>query len=71
MTAREDFPQRLRKLLERKQISRKVLGELCGLSKNTIWRYEQGKRIPSIENARKLADFFDISLDALIGKDRE
>lgn len=63
----DDFPQRLRRLRERKEISRKTLAELCGLSKNAVARYERGERVPDIYTARILADFFETTLDNLCG----
>lgn len=59
------FPARLRKLRERKGISRRVLSELCGLSKNMISRYERGERDAGIEEAAILADFFEVTMDEL------
>lgn len=38
-----DFPIRLRLLRERQRMNRKALGECCGLSKNMIGMYENGK----------------------------
>jgi len=64
----EGFPARLRALRERKRISRRVLSELCGLSKNSIARYERGERVPTITDAAALADFFEVSLDRLCGR---
>ncbi len=65
-----DFPVRLRRLRERRHISRRVLAELCGLSKNSIARYERGERVPNLADARALADFFDVSLDYLCGREK-
>ena len=65
------FPQRLRMLRERRGISRRVLSELCGLSKNMISRYERGERSPSLSDAVKLARFFGVSLDQLAGADEK
>ena len=64
------FPARLRKLREDKRISAKTLGELCGLSKNTVGRYENGEREPSVQSLVALADFFDVSIDFLIGREK-
>lgn len=66
-----DFPHRLRKLRERKRISRRVLSELCGLSKNVVARYERGERSPSLKDAAVLAEFFGVSLDYLVGRDKK
>lgn len=63
-----EFPQRLRKLRERKGISRKALAELCGLSKNAVARYERGERVPDVYTACILADFFEATLDDLCGR---
>ncbi len=63
------FPVRLRKLREAKRINAKALGELCGLSKNMIGRYEKGE-IPSAKSLMALADFFDVSIDYLLGRDK-
>lgn len=65
------FPQRLRALRERRRVSRRVLSELCGMSKNMIARYERGERIPSIADAALLADLFDVTLDELWGRTKK
>ena len=46
MAANELFPKRLRALRERRQIKRRVLAELCGLSQHMIRRYEEGEMEP-------------------------
>ena len=63
-----EFPNQLRRLRERAGMSRRVLSELRGLSKNSIARYERGERVPSITDAEALADFFEVSLDRLCGR---
>ena len=63
-----EFPKQLRKLREREGMSRRVLSELCGLSKNSIARYERGERVPDIHTAMALAEFFEVSLDDLCGR---
>lgn len=59
------FSKNLKQLRERRRISRRVLSELCGLSKNSIARYERGERMPSLSDAAILADFFQVTLDDL------
>ena len=63
-----EFPKRLRKLREKRRMSRKALGELCGLSKNIIGQYERGEREPTIRSLEKIADFFEVSTDYLLGR---
>ena len=64
----EEFPERLRRLRERRGMSRRKLSECCGLSKNMIARYERGERIPDLYSARELAEVFGITLDDLAKK---
>lgn len=65
------FSKNLRRLRERRRISRRVLSELCGLSKNMISRYERGERVPTMPEAAALADFFGITLDELWGRKKK
>lgn len=62
------FARNLQALREHKRVSRRVLSELCGLSKNMIARYERGERIPSLADAAVLAEFFCVTLDELWGR---
>lgn len=63
------FPMRLQKMRERRRISRKVLSELCGLSSDAVRRYERGEAEPSFDSLIALADFFEVSVDYLIGRE--
>lgn len=65
----KEFPMRLRRLREQKRMKRRVLGELCGLGKNAIGRYERGEREPTLSAVIALADFFGVSVDYMLGKD--
>lgn len=61
------FSKRLRQLRERRGLSQRALGELCGLSKNAVQLYENG-RLPSAGSLIVLADFFNVSADYLLGR---
>lgn len=62
--------QKGKKLRERRRISRRVLAELCGISKSALSRYERGERVPTLTDAEALADFFEVSLDRLCGREK-
>lgn len=64
----EDFAQRLRKLRERRRISRRVLSGLCGLHHDAIRRYEMGEAEPTVDALIAIADFFEVSMDYLTGR---
>jgi len=66
----EQFPERLRRLRERRQMNRKALGELCGLSKNMIGKYERGENAPNIYKARELANILGVTIDYLCGNEK-
>lgn len=65
------FPQRLQWLREKKRISRRVLSELCGLSSDAVRRYERGEAEPTLSSLVLLAEFFDVTIDYLIGREIE
>lgn len=64
----DTFPARLRYLREKRGMSRQVLGERCGLSKNMIGRYEKGEQIPNIDTLKNLCEVFGVSADYMLGK---
>lgn len=49
-------------------MSRKALGELCGLSKDMVGQYERGEREPSVGTLIELADYFEVPVDYLLGR---
>ena len=44
------------------------LADALGTNKVTVYRWECGERIPELESLWKLADFYDISIDELVGR---
>jgi transcriptional regulator with XRE-family HTH domain len=64
-----EFRQRLQQLREKKRISRKVLSELCGLNSDAVRRYERGEIEPTLHSLVAIAEFFEVSVDYLIGKE--
>ncbi len=63
-----EFRQRLQQLRERKNISRIVLSELCGLHPDAVRRYERGECEPNLESLIAIAEFFEVSIDYLVGR---
>ncbi len=59
---------RLKELRNKKSITQEELGKTIGLSKQTISTYELGTREPDNDTLLKLADFFAVSLDYLLGR---
>lgn len=65
------FSARLQELREARHVDRKTLGELCGRSKNVIGQYESGEKLPSLKTVIALADYFDVSVDYLLGRENK
>ena len=64
--------ERLKELRVNARYSQKQLAELCETTQATIGRYETGAAEPPFQKLLWYADFFDVSVDYLIGKtDRE
>lgn len=67
----EQFAIRLQKLRESKKPvrSRKVTSELCGLPPDAIRRYERGEAEPTLSSLLLMADYFEVTLDDLTGRE--
>lgn len=62
------FALRLKELREEKELTQAELGEKLGISRNTIASWESNRRTPELETAKQLADFFNVSVDYLLGR---
>jgi len=59
---------RLKILREDKNLLQKDIAKAIGVSDRTIGMYEQERREPDISTLNKLADYFDVSSDYLLGR---
>ena len=59
---------RLKELREQRHISQVFLGMELGMSQNTISRYETGAREAGYETLVAFADYFNVSIDYLLGR---
>ena len=58
----------IKKLREEKGITQAELSKHLKISPSTVGMYEQGRREPDIDTLKKLSDFFEVSIDYLLGK---
>ena len=63
----ETFGQKLKQAREDAGYTQKDIELILGIKSNTLSQYETGERQPKIEIIGKLADFYEISTDWLIG----
>jgi transcriptional regulator with XRE-family HTH domain len=64
----EKFPDLLREARESKDLSQTDLADRTGLQPSAISHFETGKRAPSFENLKRLADALMVSVDYLLGR---
>ncbi|WP_349730424.1 helix-turn-helix domain-containing protein [Peribacillus frigoritolerans] len=57
---------RLKKLRSKQGLSQEELSKILGLTRGTYAHYEINKRQPDYDTLKKIADFFDVTLDYLI-----
>ncbi len=62
------FAERLIKLQTENKCLKKDVASAVGLSVMGYYRYERGEREPSMSTLIALADYFDVSLDYLVGR---
>lgn len=63
-----DFSGQLLALRKQRGLTQKQLAADVGLSELAIQNYESGRRKPAFDALIALADYFDVSLDYLVGR---
>lgn len=65
------FPERLRAVREKRNLSQVDLADRAGFSASAISHFETGTRKPSFDNLRRLADTLYVTTDYLLGRATE
>ncbi len=58
---------RIKELAERQKLSIRSLEEKLGYGNGTIRRWE--KQVPGVDKVQKVADYFNVSVDYLLGRE--
>ncbi len=66
-----NLPAFLKSEREHYQLTQKELADWMNLATQSYQAYESGKSIPTLPNFIRLADFFDVSLDEMIGRNSD
>ena len=63
-----DYGKIFKEFRNEKKLSQRDLAKLTGISQQAISFWEQDKRTPNMDDCIKLADFYGITLDELVGR---
>lgn len=63
-----NFSTRLKELRKQRELSQKEMAAYMGVAQTTIANYEQNIRFPDEAMLNKIADYFNVSMDYLIGR---
>lgn len=61
----------LKSLREEKSLSQYELADIIGVKQSTVAMWESGKNKPSYSTQLKLSEFFNVSIDYLLGRDKK
>lgn len=64
-----DIGNRLKELRTEKHVTQKEVASTLGLSITCYAGYEQGYRFPDLDILAKIADYFSVSTDYLLGRE--
>ena len=59
---------RIKELRKKNRYTQKEIGEMCGVSDISVYKWETDRTEPNIDTLCKLADIFGVSLDYLLGR---
>ena len=62
------LPERMLVLRKEKKLTQEDAAKQSGIVLRTYCRYEKGEREPTVSTLWKLADFYGVSIDYLVGR---
>lgn len=65
------FAKRIKYLRQTKELNQVQLSEKLGVAKQSVSNWENDNIMPSVEMLEKIADFFSVSTDYLLGRDEK
>lgn len=68
MSSENILGQRLRELRKEKGLLQRDVAKIIGITDSAIGHYERGARVPDPDTLRKLAEFYSVSVDYLLGR---
>ena len=63
------FSKRLKELRAQKDMSQAELAEMLGVTQQAVGRWEKDLNMPDLDMLQKIADYFHVTTDELLGRD--
>ena len=63
-----EFSKKIVQLRKEKAITQEELAEMLSVSRQAVSKWEAGKTLPDLSTLMQIADYFNISLDELMGR---
>ncbi|MED1302643.1 transcriptional regulator [[Bacillus thuringiensis] serovar konkukian] len=63
--------EKIKELRKNSKITQEQLGNAIGVSKMAISYFEKGKKSPGRESLEKIADYFEVTTDYLLGRSED
>lgn len=71
MDNKKIFAERLKTLRKKKEVPYFIVADLCGATHQAWRNYETGKNYPPVKTLLYIADYFGVSVDYLLGRDKK
>ena len=68
---RKQTQNSIRQLPKKARLSQQALADQIGVFRNTISNWETGYSQISLENAKKVAEYFGVTIDYLLGSESD
>lgn len=68
---RKQTQNRIRELRKQSRLSQQALADQIGVFRNTISNWKTGYSQISLENAKKVAEYFGVTIDYLLGSESD
>lgn len=68
MAFEDELPTKLRIERARLKLTQAQVAEKTGITAAALCRYEQGERTPTLQSLGAIAEFYDVSIDYLVGR---
>lgn len=65
------FAKKFKELREKKELFQKDIAEELGITRTAVTEWENGRNTPTVDMLCKIADYFDVTPNYLLGYENE